>query len=748
MTTLELQAKIEKTIQLWKSTGTLDRNMIIAGVATAEQVSPGEVEPIDLKLYPGTAAPIATLTVQAQAEPVQDTVPNPVAAEPQQELVGSRDIIGYIEHLFDENDTLNFTFLKQGVVSELWMTREEALDPNQNLVETIGAKQKDGWNAYVAMNAYGNPELGRKKTNVAAVRNVYLDFDENGEHGIAEIKKDAANGLLPSPHFILQSSPGKFYAVWNVDGFTVEQQERLNKALQLRYHADKAATDAARVLRIAGSVNLKYPDKPVVEIIEQKPGDLFTPADFKLEVSNTDEEPKDTGHNQRSLIPHGHIHPWMVSQAGGLRNKGLTPEEIEPILIRLVHENCEPPIDDNKVKQVARSMANYPAIVPQPVIVGGKVPGQPPNSETPSENWLKQFRSVDEMEDGPIVMVINGVLQEGICFIGANPGDGKTWVALAFAKAISTGTPLFDLPQYDVSVARTVIYLIPESRDRAFRKRCEAFEMPKDKMKFMTRTISAGAPLQLSDPNLLEAVHQTKAVVFLDTAARFMRGTDENAAAQNRLLVNDVVALLEAGATTIVLVHHATKEAKQKKMAMTLENMLRGSSDLGAMCDQAYGIRKDMGLYANGSGPMEIDLVDLKDREDVGMLTSIRLAASYKKPGSIFPVSYFYEKHNFQVVDDTEAFKRKVDSLVAMIMVDPNLPEKEIAERSGLSTYTVKHYLNGRGYHRVQGGPDGASPWHQDKDEPCPYKNSKKGKGKKADVDFGDHPVGGTMAVN
>jgi len=427
------------------------------------------------------------------------------------------------------------------------------------------------------------------------------------------------------------------------------------------------------------------------------------------------------------LIPHGKIHPWMVSIAGGLRSKGLTPEEIEPILLRQVHENCEPPIDDRKVKQVARSMTNYQGTVPQPVIFGEQVPGQPPNPEAPPDNWLNQFRSVDEMEDGPIVMVINGVLQEGICFIGANPGDGKTWVALAFAKAISTGTPLFDLPQYDVPEPRTVIYLIPESRDRAFRKRCGAFEMPKDKMKFMTRTISAGAPLQLSDPNLLEAVRQTKAVVFLDTAARFMRGTDENAAAQNRLLVNDVVALLAAGATTVVLVHHATKEAKQKKMAMTLENMLRGSSDLGAMCDQAYGIRKDMGLYANGGGPMEIDLVDLKDREDVGTLTSIRLAASYKKPGSIFPVSYINEKHNFQVVDDTAAFKRKVDSLVAMVTQDPDLPEKELAEQTGLSTYTVKHYLNGRGFHRVQGGRGGASPWHQDNGQPCPHEKAKKG---------------------
>ena len=330
------------------------------------------------------------------------------------------------------------------------------------------------------------------------------------------------------------------------------------------------------------------------------------------------------------------------------------------------------------------------------------------------------------MEDGPIVMVIEGVLQEGTCFIGANPGDGKTLVGLAFAKAISTGTPLFGLLEYPVKEARTVIYLIPESRDRAFRKRCEAFGMPTDKMKFMARTISAGVSLELGDPCLLEAVRQTKAVVFLDTASRFMKGNDENAAAQNRQLVNDVISLLAAGAVSVVLIHHATKAAKQKQEAMTLENMLRGSSDLGAMCDQAYGIRKDMRLYQNGAGPMEIDLVNLKDREQIGGLTAIRLAASHKNKGEGFPVSYINETGNFKVVNNSETYKRELDNLVRLVESDRNIPAKELAQKTGLTEYAVKQKLGTLGWHRVQGGEGGASPWHQDNGMPCPFAKEKR----------------------
>jgi len=81
-----------------------------------------------------------------------------------------------------------------------------------------------------------------------------------------------------------------------------------------------------------------------------------------------------------------------------------------------------------------------------------------------------------------------------------------------------------------------------------------------------------------------------------------MKGSDEKCSASKSPLVNDVMRLLAAGAVCVVLVHHATKAAKANQERMTLENMLRGTSDFGAMCDQAYGIAKDMTLYATDNG--------------------------------------------------------------------------------------------------------------------------------------------------
>ena len=633
----------------------------------------------------------------------------------------------YLETLFAPTDTVCFAFIgeangKKAVSHEFIKAADACTEQNFLALQ----QTNKNYNIYVAMNPF-KPELigkdtGRTKANVETVKRLYAEVDTNGP---AVLERITTSSSVPRPSVVLESSPGKFQFIWNVNGLTKETAEPLLKAIANNFETDPAVAEVARVLRVPGFENLKYETRPAVKVLSISDDGNYDLVDFRLDVKQRD--PVDLPRNSDGLVKVGFIQPWMVKVAGKLREDGLTPEEIEPILIRRVHESCDVPpggFNLSKIKQVAQSMANYPAGQMTDLIM---TPTPQTSNTIDVSKWLDQFRSVEEMEDGPIVMVIDGVLQEGTCFIGANPGDGKTLIALAFAKAISTGTPLFGLPQYSVKEARTVIYLIPESRDRAFRKRCEAFRMPTDKMKFMARTISAGVSLELSDPYLLEAVRQTKAVVFLDTASRFMKGMDENAAAQNRQLVNDVISLLAAGAVCVVLIHHATKAAKANQERMSLENMLRGTSDFGAMCDQAYGIRKDMLLYANGSGPMEIDLVSLKDREQIGGLTSLRLAASRKSGDiGIFPSSYINETGNFKVVNDSEAYKRDVDTLVALVKSDPNIPSKELAEKTGLTDYGVKQKLSSLGWHRVQGGPGGASPWHQDVGLDCPYSKQTK----------------------
>jgi hypothetical protein len=426
-------------------------------------------------------------------------------------------------------------------------------------------------------------------------------------------------------------------------------------------------------------------------------------------------------------IPFGSHDTELTRIAGVLRNAGFTEAKIEEHLVDVCERRCEGHGSDYKqmCKKIAHSIGQKPVGQSAPgVVMGGHVLGQP-SPVTTTADWRSQFRNLSEMEQGEIVMIIDGVLQEGTCFLGANPGHGKTLVALAFAKAITLGEPLFGISDYTVKQPRNVIYLIPESGDRAFRSRGESFRLPQDD-RFIARTISSGGPLALSDPALMEAVRQTNPVVILDTASRFLQANDENSAAQNRILVNDITALRAAGAVCVIILHHAKKSQTAKREAMTLDNMLRGTSDFGAMCDQAFGIRMDEHLYNRGSGPMEIEVVNLKDRERLGGLTSVRLAASYKKPGAIFPASYINETGNFRPVDYKESMARDESTLNSLAEANPLMTIVELSEATGIKPYTVKESLKRLGWHCLKGGPDGRSPWHKDGEQGCPHQRGRK----------------------
>jgi hypothetical protein len=433
-------------------------------------------------------------------------------------------------------------------------------------------------------------------------------------------------------------------------------------------------------------------------------------------------------------IPYGMHDTELTRIAGLLRSASFDIEKIEAHLIEVCEKRCVGYGSD--YRQMCAKIAK--SIGKKPVELVGQL-----QFDQPEQTWRSQFRNLSEMEQGDIEMVIDGVLQEGTCFIGANPGNGKTLVALAIAKAICLGEPLFGIPEYAVKQPRNVVYLIPESGDKAFRRRGESFRLPADD-RFIARTISSGGSLALSDPALMEAVRQKRPLVILDTASRFLQANDENSAAQNRLLVNDIMALRAAGAVCVIILHHAKKSQTTKRQAMTLDNMLRGTSDFGAMCDQAYGIRMDEHLYNRGAGPMEIELVNLKDRERLGGLTSIRLAASYRDPDSAFPKSHIDETGDFHPLDFKHTKARDEATLNSLVETNPLMTVTELSDATGIKPYTVKETLKRLGWHCLRGGPDGRSPWHKDGVQGCPYQRVSKS----ADTIRLEHPAGRSMTIN
>ncbi len=102
------------------------------------------------------------------------------------------------------------------------------------------------------------------------------------DHADTDIAALRTSDVVPSPTVVLATSPGKYQALWRVDGFDFERQETTLKQLSIVFGGDRACTDCNRVLRIPGFLNQKYsPAHPVT--VEYLSDSVWNPGDFHLD---------------------------------------------------------------------------------------------------------------------------------------------------------------------------------------------------------------------------------------------------------------------------------------------------------------------------------------------------------------------------------------------------------------------------------------------------------------------------------
>jgi hypothetical protein len=332
---------------------------------------------------------------------------------------------------------------------------------------------------------------------------------------------------------------------------------------------------------------------------------------------------------------------------------------------------------------------------------------KPAASAVDRKEWRKEFRTLAELDQGPVPMLIEHILPaEGVMFIGSLSGVGKTWIALSMVKALRTGKPL--LSHYRVPEVVPVAYLVPEMGSRAIRNRIEKLGIPSNE-DFLLRTLKEGV-MQLDSPYLEAMVQELKPVLFLDTAIRFTAGAEENSASANAVgLADAVFRLLRLGARAVVCLHHSPK-ASGNQPVMTLENILRGTGDFGAMCEVVWGVERARRKQGN-----KWDYAYAKESES---LTRLRVEClkgrdipDVADPFVVQGRPYIDERGDFAVVRqgdlDLEPSGRSVEErikkLVGMVTAEPKTSIRSLSRATGWNNADVKRHALGQGWKWMEG---------------------------------------------
>lgn len=309
--------------------------------------------------------------------------------------------------------------------------------------------------------------------------------------------------------------------------------------------------------------------------------------------------------------------------------------------------------------------------------------------EATANDWQALFHSPEECLTAPDVSFdIHGFLQNGgMTFIGGLSGHAKTWLMLSIAKALlaGKGTKLWGIFPVEETAVR-VLYLIPEAGLSSFMYRARRMGLPPAirERRLLVRTLSKGPPPDLDGPLMLAAAKDSH--VILDTAARFASGEENSASDNARGLAADIFALLAAGARTVICAHHSPKTFL-KESVMSLEGLLRGTGDIGAMATTVWGVKQldepQNIVYLECVKARDFahcEPFQLRGRPSIDETSDFEL---HRRPGESGNLEEEQPPRNQANNKKSGGKDDRIAYVAAWLSEDPNLPLQEIIEKFG-----------------------------------------------------------------
>lgn len=241
----------------------------------------------------------------------------------------------YILDNFEPDDRLAVVLIDRGsgIVTQRLASARQITSPEFQV--WLKNENRSCRDVFVSMNALHNAARGRTREDIAVIRHLYLDFDENGTAAIRELR-DRED--MPEPNYLVNTSPDHWQVSWKVQGFWKEQAEEMMRAMVREFGADPAATDSARVMRIPGFTNHKRHPGHMVRA-EHLSAATYTPNQFpRLEPDDrrSGTPARDFGASETRRLPRGHISQSERDWAYARRalSRGESPDSVVSAIVR------------------------------------------------------------------------------------------------------------------------------------------------------------------------------------------------------------------------------------------------------------------------------------------------------------------------------------------------------------------------------------------------------------------------------
>jgi len=436
---------------------------------------------------------------------------------------------------------------------------------------------------------------GRNNKSVIKIRGFFQEDDHE-----CKLK------LPLEPHFVVQTSPGKFHRHFLVDGLSPDDYKQLMGVMISEYGSDPNAKDLARVLRVPGFMNNKSGFK--VELVHssgKKPysHDEVMEAFIHMPIIKK---------HVKEMAVKTHDDPMYsrnvaIFQLGCQLGEEAVDEKLLPKALKLFEKDMRPTDTTGAVKSMdfeselttilrgwhKTSEERQRILDEMPVIENVEALKFP-------------LLTYEQLLDRPVLKwyVKDLIPAAELGFIYGESGTGKTFFAIHLVKHLLQGHGKF----FDKKVTDpvNVLYICAEGisgfRDRLQLSINDMTAEEKNRLRIIDRKPGLN---RISDvKEIINSCNHSKFVpdiVFIDTLAQTSGGANQDNNTEMQLYLDSIAKLNAAFNSMSIIVHHAGKDASK---GMRGASCLKGAADVSIL------------LTGEKQGPKTAKVDKMKDGAD------------------------------------------------------------------------------------------------------------------------------------